>query len=278
MAHEINNPIAYVANNLAVLRRDVLAVMDLVEAYRRGRTAIDAADPALAAHLAAKEEACDLEWAQDNLPRLFQTSLEGLGRVREIVSNLRDFARLDEAELDELDLNAAVESTAKVLHHEIREKQLVLEFQLAPIPKVLCRPQKIHQVLYNLLLNAIQASRTQGRIWLRTRAAADGVAVEVEDEGCGIDPAHLPRIFEPFFTTKPIGRGTGLGLAIGYGIVRHHGGSIDVESKLGKGSLFRMNLPLRPPTAGQRTKAARKDAPAKMPAAGGERAATGGEP
>lgn len=247
MAHEINNPVAYVANNLAVLRREVLSVMELLEKYRQGHEALAQAEPALAAAIAELEQDGDLPWVQENLPRLFQTSLDGLRRVREIVSNLRDFARLDESELDELDLNAALQSTVKVLRHELNAKQLTVELELVTGPKPTCRPQKINQVLYNLLLNAIQASRPQGRLWLRTRAEGDHAIVEVADQGCGIAPENLSRIFEPFFTTKPIGRGTGLGLAISYGIVHDHGGEIEVESRLDEGSVFRMRLPRRPP-------------------------------
>jgi two-component system, NtrC family, sensor kinase len=262
MAHEINNPIAYVANNLAVLRRDVMATMEVLKKYRDAREALAGAEPRLAAEAAALEESHDLEWIQENLPRLFQSSLDGLGRVREIVKNLRDFARLDEAELDEVDLSAALQSTAKILHHEIHEKQLSLEMELAPGAKLVCRPQKINQVLYNLLLNAVQASSPSGRVWLRTQARPDDVTIEVQDEGCGIEPAHLPRIFEPFFTTRPIGRGAGLGLAISYGIVKNHGGAIEVESKPGEGSLFRVVLPLRPPAAGGKKPRRRKPAEA----------------
>jgi signal transduction histidine kinase len=249
MAHEINNPIAYVANNLAVIKRETLPVLELLEKYRKGQPALAQAKPELAAQIATLEGDCDLPWIAENLPRLLRSSLDGLGRVREIVSNLRDFARLDEAELDELDLNAALRSTVKILRYAIDEKQLEVECQLEPVPKALCHPKKINQALYNVLLNAIQASRPQGRLWLRTRSEGQSVAIEVQDEGAGIDPVHLPRIFEPFFTTRPVGQGAGLGLAITYGIVRDHGGTIDVQSDLGKGSLFRVLLPLRPPKA-----------------------------
>jgi signal transduction histidine kinase len=272
MAHEINNPVAYVANNLAVLRRDVLAMSEVLEKYREGREALAKIEPQLAAEAAALEESHDLAWIQENLSRLFESSLEGLSRVREIVKNLRDFARLDEAELDEVDLNAALQSTAAVLHHEIDDRGLSLEMELAPGAKAVCRPQKINQVLYNLLLNAIQASSPRARIWLRTRTSADGVAIEIEDEGSGIEPAILPHIFEPFFTTKPIGRGTGLGLAISYGIIQNHSGAIEVESEPGKGSLFRILLPLRPPATGslrpRRRKAEDRGAPSSPSSAG----------
>jgi signal transduction histidine kinase len=98
-----------------------------------------------------------------------------------------------------------------------------------------------------VLLNAIQASEPKGTIALRSVANANEVVIEVEDHGCGIRDEHLSRIFEPFFTTKPVGRGVGLGLTISYSIIRNHGGSIDVQSGLGHGTVVRMCLPVRPP-------------------------------
>ncbi len=245
MAHEINNPVAYVTNNLAVLSREVRAVMEVLQAYRRGAEVLANADPRLAAQVAELEEEADWEWVQENLPRLFDASLDGLSRVRKTVQNLREFARLDAAELDELDLNAALTSTLDVLRRDLDEKQISVSTHFEPLPPVVCRPGKIHQVFLNLLLNAVQASPAQGRIELRTAAVRDDAVVEVQDHGCGIDPAHLPRLFEPFFTTKAVGQGAGLGLSICYGIVRDHGGSIDVDSQLGRGSTFRVRLPYR---------------------------------
>lgn len=252
MAHEVNNPISYVANNLTVLRRDVTSLTGLLAKYRAALEALQATRPDLANEVAEWERECDLEWVQENLPHLFKSSLEGLSRIRDIVKNLRDFARLDEAELDDLDLNAAVRSTVEVLAHELEAARVAVEFCLCEeLPRALCRPAKIHQVLYNLMLNAIQACQPEGHVVVRTSIENDkNVTIEVEDRGCGIAPEHLPRIFEPFFTTRPVGRGTGLGLAISYGIVRAHGGSIEVESKLGCGSTFRVRLPLKPINVG----------------------------
>jgi two-component system, NtrC family, sensor kinase len=244
MAHEINNPVAYVTNNLAVLNRDVRSVVEVLRAYRRGADALAQADPHWAAEVAELEAASDLAWIEENLPRLFAASLEGLGRVRNIVQNLREFARLDAAELDELDLNAALASTLEILAHDVQERQLAVRTDFAQLPPVVCRPGKIHQVFHNLLLNAIQASQPGGIIELRTATDRDRALVEVQDHGSGIAPEHLPRLFEPFFTTKAVGRGAGLGLAICYGIIRDHGGAIEVESQLGRGSMFRVRLPL----------------------------------
>ncbi len=244
MAHEINNPVAYVTNNLAVLKRDVRAVVEVLQAYRRGAEVLARAAPPLAAELAELEAASDLAWIEENLPRLFASSLEGLGRVRNIVQNLREFARLDSADLDALDLNAALTSTLGVLAREVQEKQLAVETHFGQLPPVVCRPGKIHQVFHNLLLNAIQASEPHGILELRTAVERDQALVEVQDYGCGIAAEHLPRLFEPFFTTKAVGRGAGLGLAICYGIVREHGGAIEVDSQPGRGSTFRVRLPL----------------------------------
>jgi signal transduction histidine kinase len=111
---------------------------------------------------------------------------------------------------------------------------------------VACRPAKLNQVFSNILQNAIQASEAGGLIDLRTRPDGDGaVVVEVEDHAGGIRPEHLPHIFEPFFTTKPVGGGAGLGLSVSYGIVRDHGGSLEVDSAVGRGSLFRIRLPVQ---------------------------------
>jgi len=244
MAHEINNPVAYVTNNLAVLNRDVRSVVDVLQAYRRAAEALAQVDPQLAAELRELEAANDLAWIEENLPRLFASSLEGLGRVRNIVQNLREFARLDSAELDALDLNAALTSTLEVLAHDVQDKQLVVETRFGQLPPVVCRPGKIHQVFHNLLLNAIQASEPHGILELRTAVECDQALVEVQDHGCGIAAEHLPRLFEPFFTTKAVGRGAGLGLAICYGIVRDHGGVIEFDSQLGRGSTFRVRLPI----------------------------------
>jgi two-component system NtrC family sensor kinase len=248
VAHEINNPIAYVTNNLAVLRRDMGAALEALDDYRRG-------DGAAAARV---EEEADLSYFRANFARTCDKTLEGLQRVRDIVRNLRDFARLDEADFKEADLNAALDSAAEILRYEIKQKEVRLEKDYRPLPPVLCHPGKVNQVLLNLLANAVQACDRGGRVVLRSRIGPSpqppspegrggngGVVLEVEDDGSGIKPEHRARLFEPFFTTKPVGQGTGLGLSVSFGIVRDHGGAIEVESEVGRGSTFRVRLPLR---------------------------------
>ncbi len=242
VAHEINNPVAYVTNNLAVIRRDTQAALAALDAHRRG-------DADEASRL---EKAADIDYLRENFARMCDKTLEGLQRVRDIVRNLRDFARLDEAEFKEADLNAALNSTIEIIQHQIKEKNIQLEKSLTSLPMVLCHPGKINQVFLNLLMNAIQACERGGVVTARTSAeTGKGVVIEVQDNGCGICPEHRPRLFEPFFTTKPVGQGTGLGLSVSFGIVRDHGGVIEVDSEAGRGSTFRIRLPLKPGTRSQ---------------------------
>lgn len=245
MAHEINNPIAFVTNNLAVLRRDMLSVMQLVDKYQASRKVLAHAAPELATELEQIEQEIDLPFVQANLERLLGKSVEGLQRVRDIVRDLRDFAKLDEAEFKELDLNSAVHSTLEMMRHEMTGKEIHVSTSLEPLPTLEGHPGKINQVLLNLLSNAVQACSAGGHVIVRTRAEGDQAVLEIEDDGTGIAPQNLPRIFEPFFTTRCVGQGKGLGLAISYGIVRDHGGSIEVDTKLGRGSTFRVRLPLQ---------------------------------
>ena len=241
VAHEINNPIAYVTNNLVVIRRDTQAALTALDAHRRG-------DPVEAARL---EAVAGIDYLRENFARTCDKTLEGLHRVRDIVLNLRDFARLDEAAFKEADLNAALNSTIEIVQHQIKEKGLRLEKSFGPLPQVLCHPGKINQVFLNLLMNAIQACERGGVVTARTRAEPEGgVVVEVQDNGCGIRPEYRSRLFEPFFTTKPVGQGTGLGLSVSFGIVRDHGGAIEVDSEVGRGSTFRVRLPLKPASSG----------------------------
>ncbi len=246
IAHEINNPLAYVTNNLTVLRRDMEETLALLDHYRQGWPSLQRAEPKLAAEVARLEQEIDLAYFQTNFDQMCERSLEGLQRVRDIVTNLRDFARLDEAEFKEIDLNAALLSTIEILAPEIRKRQIRLETTLQDSPGVLGHPGKINQVFFHLLSNALEACSAGGKVAVRTRLEPGReVITEIEDTGCGIKAEHLPHLFEPFFTTKPVGQGTGLGLSVSFGVIRDHGGTIEVQSEVGRGSLFRIRLPLQ---------------------------------
>jgi PAS domain S-box-containing protein len=247
VAHEINNPLAFVGNNLAVLQRDAAALRDLLRLYREGEAALGERRPDLLARIAAFAEAIDLAYTLDNLEGLVVRSRDGMQRIQAIVKGLRDFARLDESELKEVDLNDGIRSTLDILRGEARKKHVRLTLDLAPLPEVTCYPARVNQVVMNLVANAIQAAPSEGEVTVRTSPRSDGVAIEVRDNGPGIDPAIRAKIFDPFFTTKPPGQGTGLGLSISYQVVRDHGGRIEVESLAGEGAHFTVYLPLKAP-------------------------------
>lgn len=246
VAHEINNPVAFVTNNVAVLGRDVGELRDLIRLYEKADELIDATQPRLAREVRDFRDRVDMAYTLENIEGLIQRSRDGLKRIQQIVGHLRLFAHLDEGDVNEADLNHGIESTAAIIVGHARKKSIRLEMDLSALPPVTCNAARINQVVMNLLTNAIDASPEGGTVAVRTRAEANGIRVEVADEGSGIDPEVREKIFDPFFTTKPIGQGTGLGLSISYGIVKDHEGTIEVESSPGRGARFIIHLPLRP--------------------------------
>jgi signal transduction histidine kinase len=173
-------------------------------------------------------------------------SQDGLSRVTKIVQDLKDFSRVDQADRQPSDLNAALVSTLNVVANEIKYKAEVVR-ELGDIPLVDCVPAQINQVFMNLLVNAAQAIPEKGKIFVRSGLENNHVWFEIEDTGKGMSAEIQQRIFEPFFTTKPVGQGTGLGLSISYDIiVKKHSGRMDVRSVIDKGTCFRLWLPLQP--------------------------------
>jgi PAS domain S-box-containing protein len=248
VAHEINNPLSFVANNVAVLQRDLRAMATLLELYAKADRTVADRHPELAGEIRALAERVDLAYTIPNIQDLLTRSREGLRRIQQIVKDLRDFARLDEADLHDVDLNEGIRSTANIILGVAKKKRVAIDLDLGPLPTVTCYPAKVNQVVMNLLANAIQASHEGGKVTVRTRDDGDGhVAIQVIDAGTGIPARVRDRIFDPFFTTKPPGEGTGLGLSISYGIVQDHGGRIDVQSEEGKGTTFTVTLPVKRP-------------------------------
>ncbi|MBL8428865.1 MAG: hemerythrin domain-containing protein [Dechloromonas sp.] len=234
VAHEINNPVGFVNSNLGTLKTYVGQLLNVISAYETG----------VPEDIAAARKKADIEFLRDDLPSLVAESQEGLSRVTKIVQDLKDFSHVDQAEHQRADLNAAIESTLNVVWNELKYKAEIVR-ELGDIPAVACVPAQINQVFMNLLVNAAQAIEHQGKIFVRSGAENNQAWFEIEDTGQGMSEEVRNRIFEPFFTTKPVGKGTGLGLSISYDIiVKKHGGSLDVRSTPGKGTCFRIWLPV----------------------------------
>ena len=252
VAHEINNPLAFVSNNLFVLKREVLVLHDILRLYQQAEATLAEFRGDLHAKIADLSDACDLPFVLDNLDSLLERSREGLKRIQKIVEGLRDFAHLEQADFQVADVNDGVVATVDIMRPLAAHGGVCLESDLAPLPRLACFPAKINLMLQGLISNAIDASPPGGKVVVRTRPSGSGPGVEIEvsDCGCGIDPSIRDRVFDPFFTTKPVGKGTGLGLAITYGIVKDHGGTIDFESTPGAGTRFVVSLPPSPPRDG----------------------------
>lgn len=249
LAHEINNPLAYVANNLVVLERDVKALRDLALLYDAARPRLAEVDPQTAEQARALAEQMDLPYVRDNLERILTRTREGVERMAKIVHGLRGLARTDRPELEETHLPDLLDATLEMVRGMIQRRGIHLELHQENVPRTRCVAAQIGQVLLNLLINAVQAVEARadhgaGRIDVSMKRVDQEVLIEVADNGCGIDAKNLPRIFDPFYTTKPVGEGTGLGLSISHGIITGHGGRIEVDSQLGAGSRFRIYLPL----------------------------------
>jgi signal transduction histidine kinase len=253
VAHEINTPLAYVKNSLNTVNERLPVITSTVGNAEQLLALLN--DPnvqpevlnqqfsLLAGQLAEIKQ-------QDLLPELAGLVTDGIygtTQVAEIVSNLKDFSRLDRNKVSRFNLNDGLDSTLGLARHLL--KSVNVNKQYGEIPEISCAPSQINQIFLNLITNAAQALPAHnGVITLVSRSEKDGVTVEVSDNGSGIPADVLPKIFDPFFTTKEIGKGTGLGLSISYKIVKDHGGTIRAESQAGHGTKFTVWLPINPPS------------------------------
>lgn len=249
VAHELNTPLGYVKNNVQLLRELSEPLFELASAQARlGECLNDPAcdEAALSQALEDAEQARQQaapEMLADDLGQLYGDTLYGLEQIAELVVGLKNFARLDRALSEEVDLNECIRSALLIARNNIKDKAEVHQ-QLGELPRIACAPSQINQVLLNLLTNAAQAIDGMGRIQIRSWADAQGIHVSLQDNGRGMPPEVMAKIFDPFFTTKPVGQGTGLGLSISYKIIQDHGGKIRVASEPGRGTRFLVSLPL----------------------------------
>jgi PAS domain S-box-containing protein len=243
VAHEINNPIGFINSNLGTLRDYVESLLAIDAAYTHAQNALDPGVQLAFEAVNALKADSDHAFMVDDLRQLIKESRDGLERVKTIVRDLKDFARVGSAEWAWADIHQGLESTLNIVWNEIKYKATV-EREYGTLPQVYCIPSQLNQVFMNLLVNGAHAIEGQGVIRVRTGCNDHQVWVEVIDTGIGIPAENLNRIFDPFFTTKALGKGTGLGLSLAWGIVQRHRGTIEVESQPGKGSTFRVVLPI----------------------------------
>ncbi|MBS1156238.1 MAG: hybrid sensor histidine kinase/response regulator [Proteobacteria bacterium] len=238
VAHEINNPLGFINSNLGCLKSYTADLLDLVASYE-----------SLCAGLPDKQIAdlkarADLEVLKRDISGLIDESLAGVARVTGIVQNLRHFSHVGESAWQFANINLELESALGLVAGDLEQGIAVIK-DYGTLPGIECSPSELNQVFLNLLRNAIQAIVGDGEIRIRTGVEGDEIWIEIADTGVGIEPQNLDRIFDPFFTTRSVGMGMGLGLSLSYASIKNHHGRIEVQSEVGKGSVFRIFLPTR---------------------------------
>ena len=241
VAHEINNPIGFVISNVSTLNEYAEVLRTFIE---KSLAYIDTPEDTVRNELAGISKAEDLPFVVEDIMTIVKDAQEGLTRVKDIVANLKQFARTDEDESEAFDLNDNIENTIKVAWNELKyHATLIKEFDDS-LPQAFGHPGQVNQVILNMLVNAAQAIESDGEIRIRTKATDQHIVLEIEDNGCGMPDDVQAKVFDPFFTTKPVNVGTGLGLSISYGIIEKQGGKIEVRSEVGKGTCFTILLPI----------------------------------
>ena len=252
VAHEINNPLAFIGNNLAVLDRDLHGLHAMIEAYEAADATLDQVAPEVMAKVRAAREDLDWDYVRDNLGRMIARTREGVGRVASIVHTMRGLARTAPPVMEPASLRDLISAALELVQGRMRRDGIEIHRiePPEPAPPISCVPTQISQVLINLLVNAVQAIEESSKhaeksITVAHRRERGAQVVEITDSGDGIPDDVLGRLFDPFFTTKAVGEGTGLGLSISHGIITGHGGRIDVDGQPGRGACFRVRLPER---------------------------------
>jgi two-component system NtrC family sensor kinase len=243
VAHELNNPIGFISSNMSHLRDYSEKLIKMVE--------VAESDPG---QLPTLKKEYEFDYIVQDMPKLISSCEDGARRTKDIVLGLRNFSRLEEAKLKEIDVHESLDTTLNLLAGEIKNRVQVHKLY-EPVPRVACYASQVNQVFMNILSNALQAIEGAGHIWISTQAIRDTsdkhgkVQISIQDSGKGMKADVLEKIFDPFFTTKGVGQGTGLGLSISYGIIQSHGGEILVRSEVGVGTEFIIMIPVYPPAS-----------------------------
>ncbi len=238
VAHEINNPMGFIASNLSSLAKYLERLIGFIRAFE----SLPQDTPN--EELAALRKKLKIDYIMEDALHLVEESLDGADRVKKIVQGLKNFSRIDQAERLAADINECLDTTLNIIWNELKYKCEVKK-EYGELPQTVCNPQQLNQMFMNLLVNAAQAIETKGEIRIKTWADQTWIYTRISDTGSGIPQDKIKRIFEPFYTSKEVGKGTGLGLSIVYDIVvKNHQGDIQVESEEGKGTTFTVKIPV----------------------------------
>ncbi|VAX34902.1 Signal transduction histidine kinase [hydrothermal vent metagenome] len=247
IAHEINNPVGFINNNLELIREYSVSYEKILDSVENLKGSIEEEDLIKAKEcvkqLATMEEEVNLNFIKESFKDLLADSVEGVERVKKIVMDLRTSVHCDEEKVEEVKMEEVIEGVISIIWNELKY-HVELKKEYGNIPLVKCNPQRLGQVFMNLLLNASQAIKEKGEIGIKTYCDDQYVYVNVTDTGEGIPKEDFGKVFDAFYTTKPIGKGTGLGLSVSYEIIHKHNGEITFDSEVGKGTSFTVKLPI----------------------------------
>ena len=240
IAHELNNPINFVHGNLPYLKTYFVDMKKIISAF-------DNVPEDKKVIIEKLKNTLKYDFLVSDLDNILVDMEEGIGRIHQIIKNLRSFGRLDEAELKEASISEGIESTLKILGQYYGKDRIPVKLNLQAMPIILCYPGQLNQVWMNLLSNAAQSLELTNEplVEIESTLTDNHILVSISDNGSGIKNEHQNKVFEPFFTTKPIGKGTGLGLSICHSIIERHQGRIWFENRIPNGTIFRVSIPLK---------------------------------
>jgi signal transduction histidine kinase len=251
IAHEINNPLAFVSSNANRLKEYFQDAVSLLNKWQDLEPALkDKPDYKLIIQqINEYKDQIDINFILQDFDKMMYGVQEGTQRIKKIVEGMRGFAHIADNTFSQAQINQAIDDTLTIVWNEIKYKAAIIK-NYGNLPPVTCNIGEIKQVLVNLLVNAAHSIKEKGTIFITTSGDDDNVYIQIQDTGSGIQQDNLKKIFDPFFTTKPVGKGTGLGLYISASIIEKHSGSITVDSQIEIGSTFKIKLPIKYKTAG----------------------------
>ncbi len=250
IAHEINNPVNFIHGNIMILQNYADDLFKLIDLYEENNS-IFPVD--IKTKIEALRKQIDIDFLRDDIKDLIKSCIEGTQRTKNIVLDLKNFSRMEEMVVSQIDIPKEIDTTLNILNNKYKNRITVVKNYSPEVPKIEAYGGQLNQVFMNILDNAQDAMGESGTLTINLNKIDDKVKLEFVDTGAGIPEENLKKVFDPFFTTKPVGKGTGLGMSISYRVINDHHGTINVESEMGKGTKFTIVLPINQPLKEQLT-------------------------
>ena len=249
IAHEINNPINFIHGNIMILQNYVDDLLKLIDLYEKNNVNFP---EDIKTKIESLKKEIDLDFLRGDIKDLIKSCIEGTQRTKNIVLDLKNFSRMEERVLTQLDIPKEIDTTLNILNNKYKNRITVIKNYSPDVPKIEAYGGQLNQVFMNILDNAQDAMGEKGTLTINVYKERTKVKIEFIDTGKGIPEENLKKVFDPFFTTKPVGKGTGLGMSISYRVINDHHGTIEVESKVNVGTKFTITLPINQDEANEK--------------------------